>query len=123
MNTTDDPLGGPNAPHTYEPSEGKPPVAASSTGYTATNNHLTLKWGTLKAWDFEGNETAKQLLKRYAEIGASFSAMMQRDTPEQKEIICKLIDLTPGEIHLDWDDKWVSKDEAKRYVMEYGKAV
>jgi len=104
--------------------EPKSPALASAHGYTATNNnHLTLKWGTLKAWDFEGNEAAKALLRRYAEIGASFSAMMQRDTPEQKEIICKLIDMTPGEIYLDWDGKWVSKDEAKRYVMEYGKDV
>jgi len=83
--------------------------------------NLTLKWGTLKAWNFEGNEPAKALLRRYGAIGSSFSAIMQRDTPEQKDIICKLIDMTPGEIYLDWDDKWVPKDEAKRYVMEYGK--
>jgi len=84
-------------------------------------NYLTLKWGTLKAWNFEGSEPATKLLKRYGEIGASFSAMAQRDTPEQKEIICKLIDLVPDKVYLDWDDKYVSKDEAKKYVMEYGK--
>ena len=48
------------------------------------------------------------------------SAMMQRDTPEQKEIICKLIDLMPGEIYLAWDGKYVSKDDAKQYVLNYG---
>lgn len=94
---------------------------ASVNGYTASKNHLTLKWGTLKAWNVEGNEPAIQLLKRYNEIGASFSCMTQDDTPEQKEIICKLIDLMPGEIYLSWDGKYVSKDEAKKYVMEYGK--
>jgi len=83
--------------------------------------HLTLKWGTLKAWNFSDVPEAKALLERYCEIGSSFSAMAQHDTPEQKEIICKLIDLVPGEIYLDWDDKYVSKDEAKKYVMEYGK--
>jgi len=83
--------------------------------------NLTLKWGTLKAWNVEGNEAAQKLLKRYFKIGASFSAMTQNDTPEQKEIICKLIELMPGEIYLSWDAKYVSKDEAKKYVMEYGK--
>jgi len=85
-------------------------------------NYLTLKWGTLKAWNFEGNEKAAKLLKRYYEIGSSFFAMAQRDTPEQKEIICKLIDLTPGGIYLDWDGEYVSKEKAKEYVMNYGKA-
>ena len=85
-----------------------------------TKNHLTLKWGTLKAWNFEGNKAAIELLKQYDEIGASISAMMQKDTPEQKEIICELIDLMPGKIYLDWDDEYVSKSKAKKYVMEYG---
>lgn len=84
-------------------------------------NYLTLKWGTLKSWNFEGNKEAIKLFKYYNEIGSSFSAMAQKDTPEQKEIICKLIDLMPGEIYLDWDDKSVSKGEAKKYVMDYGR--
>lgn len=71
-----------------------------------TNNRLTLKWGTLQAWNVEGNDEAIKLLKRYGEIGSSFSAIAQDDTPEQKEIICKLIDLMPGEIYLSWDAKW-----------------
>ena len=88
-------------------------------------NHLTLKWGTLKGWNFSGlpeaQAQAQALLKRYNELGSSMSAMMQHDTPEQKEIVCELIDLMPGEIYLDWDAKYVSKDEAKKYVLEYGK--
>jgi len=84
-------------------------------------NYLTLKWGTLKAWNFVGNEEAIKLLKRYNEIGSSPSAMMQRDTPEQQGIICKLIELVPGKIYLDWEDRYVSQEEAKRYVLDYGK--
>ena len=84
-------------------------------------NYLTLKWGTLKSWNFKGNKEAIKLFKRYNEIGSSFSAMAQKDTLEQKEIICKLIDLMPGKIYLDWDDKYVSKEEAKKYVMDYGR--
>lgn len=78
-------------------------------------NYLTLKWGTLKSWDFKASEKGKQLLKEYHEIGSSFS------TPRQKEIICALIDECDGDtIYLDWDGKEVSKQEAKDYVMGYG---
>jgi len=88
----------------------------------ATKNYLTLKWGTLKSWDFDGSEKGKKLLKEYNKIGSSLSAMFQKDTPRQKEIICELIDLCDYEkIYLDWDGKDVSKEEAKEYVMNYGK--
>lgn len=46
--------------------------------------------------------------------------MMQHDTPEQKEIISKLIDLMPGDIYLEWDGVEVSHEKAKEYVMNYG---
>jgi len=82
---------------------------------------LGLKWGTLKSWDLTNeNQTAKDLLWRYEEIGSSISAMMQHDTPEQKEILCQLIDAVQGDIYLYWDRKIVSKDEAKKYIHEYG---
>jgi hypothetical protein len=81
---------------------------------------LSLKWGTLKNWNFKGNKKGKELLKEYCEIGSSISAMDQRDTPRQKEIICELIDLcTAKTIYLDWDGKRVPKEEAKKYVLEY----
>ena len=86
-----------------------------------SEQYLNLKWGTLKSWNFEGNETGIALLNEYHDIGASMSAAMQRDTPRQKEIICELIDCVDAEtIYLDWDDKLVSKDEAKKYVLGYG---
>lgn len=82
-------------------------------------DYITLKWGTLKSWNINSEE-GKLLLEKYFEIGASMSAAMQHDTPEQKEIICKLIELVPGEIYTHWDGKYISKDEAKKYVLEYG---
>jgi hypothetical protein len=82
---------------------------------------LTLKWGTLKTWDF-GTDESFDLFKKYVDLGTSASAMTTDDTPEQKEIICKLIDLCDGEtIHLEWDGVDVSKAEAKKYVLDYGK--
>lgn len=87
---------------------------------TKKDDCITLKWGTLKAWKIT-SEKGKELLKKYNEIGSSFSAMAQRDTPEQKKLICEMIDIVPGEIYLSWDEKYISKEEAKKYVMEYGK--
>lgn len=81
---------------------------------------VSLKWGTLKSWDIH-SELGMALLKRYVEIGSSLGAMQQRDTPEQKEIICQLIDGCEGEIYMDWDGEYVSKEKAKEYVRNYGK--
>lgn len=80
---------------------------------------ITLKWGTLKGWDVH-SEAAKDLLKRYVELGTSWGCATQKDTPQQKEIICQLIDCC-GEIYLDWDGVYVSKEKAKEYVLNYGK--
>lgn len=91
------------------------------TDTSKDTNYLTLKWGTLKSWHFE-SEKGQALLKEYNEIGSSFSAMAQQDTPRQKEIIHALIDACDSEfIYLDWDGKYVSKQEAKDYVTDYGK--
>lgn len=86
-----------------------------------SEEYVALKWGSLKSWDFPDNDKAKDLLKRWYEIGVSMSAMTHHDTPEQKQIICELIDIGDFDtVYLDWDDKEVSKEEAKKYVMEYG---
>jgi len=82
-------------------------------------NNLTLKWGTLKAWNFGVDKKGQKLLKEYHKLGASMSAMTQKDTPRQKEIICELIDLVDEKIYLDWDGKYVSQKKAKEYVMNY----
>lgn len=82
---------------------------------------ISLKWGTLKAW-YLHSEKGQELLRKYHELGASWSAMSQHDTPEQKELICQMIDECNAEtIYLDWDGVDVSKDEAKKYVREYGR--
>lgn len=81
---------------------------------------LTLKWGSLKRWDIK-SDAGLECLHRYFEAGdVSASAMMQRDTPDQKQALCDLIDaLDCDTVYLDWDGKDVSKDDAKKYVMEY----
>lgn len=80
---------------------------------------LSLKWGTLKSWNIH-SEKGKALLKQYFDIGSTPSAMLQKDTPTQKEIICQLIDCCAGDIYLEWDERCVSKEVAKEYVRNYG---
>ena len=81
--------------------------------------HLTLKWGSLKSWNVNSSEGIA-LLQQWENLGVSASAMMSHDTPEQKEILCKLVDVMDIEsVYLAWDDKEVTKDEAKKYIMEY----
>lgn len=82
------------------------------------DDYITLKWGTLKAWNIT-SEKGTELLRRYYKIGSNFSAMLQHDTPEQKKIICDLIDTVPGDIYLDWDGIYVDHDKAKEYVRGY----
>jgi hypothetical protein len=82
-------------------------------------DHITLKWGTLKSWRLTSDK-GQELLKEYYKLGASLSAMAQHDTPEQKKLICEMIDeCNAPEIYLDWDDKYISKEDAKKYVMTY----
>jgi hypothetical protein len=84
-------------------------------------DHLTLKWGTLKAWDLH-SEKGKALLKRYFDLGTSAGAATADDTPEQKDLICQMIDeCNAPTIFLAWDGIGVSKEEAKRYVLDYSK--
>jgi len=85
-----------------------------------SSDYMTLKWGTLKAWRLTSDK-GRELLQRYYELGACVSCALQKDTPEQKELVCQMIDECNADtIYLDWEGKWVSKEEAKRYVRGYG---
>ena len=83
---------------------------------------LTLKWGTLKEWDLK-TEASMAALRKYQNAGnVSMSAMHQHDNAAQKAAILLLIDAVDCDtIYLDWDNKHVSKDEAKEYVLSYVK--
>ena len=58
---------------------------------------------------------------RWFNGGVSESAIAQHDTAEQKQALCNLIDAIDGNIQNDWSGELLTKDEAKKYVMEYGK--
>ncbi len=85
----------------------------------AQTEHLTLKWGTLKGWDLNEDGPAFAALQRYAEEPVAMGAMQQRDTDAQRQAICDIIDALDGTITNDWTGEQMTKDEAKKYVLEY----
>jgi hypothetical protein len=82
---------------------------------------LLLKWGTFKGYENvpPTNEKFHDLLNKYFELGVSISAICQRDTPAQKEILCELVDDFDGIIKNDWSGETLTKEKAKKYIMEY----
>jgi hypothetical protein len=86
------------------------------------SEELDLKWGTLKGWNLNEGSPAHVLMEQYLNEGSSMSAMLQHDTENQKRLILEIIDaVDTDQIYLDWDGKYISKDEAKEYVLGYGK--
>lgn len=81
---------------------------------------LLFKWGTLKGWDGVTGK-CKKLLEEYFKDGISMSCMTDRPDENRKKILCQLIDEFDGTFYNDWEGKQMTKDEAKKYVMEYGK--
>lgn len=86
--------------------------------WTTGDDHLLFKWGTLKSWNMNSDK-GKVLLKEYFEIGSSMSAMLQKDTDRQREIILELIDECDGVIQNDWDGEYYTKAKAKKYITTY----
>jgi len=80
---------------------------------------LTLKWGTVKGWD-NLSEKSQAIMARYFEDGVPSSCATDRPDADRKQILCELINQLEGTIFLDWDGKFVTKDEAKEYITTYG---
>lgn len=87
-----------------------------------SNEYLLLKWGTLKGWsDLSGNQPAVDAFKRYHAEPTAYGAMQQRDSDAQKQALCDLIDAINGPITNDWTGEEMSKNDAKKYVLDYGR--
>jgi len=94
-------------------------VTATPDGAAPGPDRLKLKWGTLKGWDFK-TDAAVDAVAKYVSLGFSpYGAMTQKDTPDQKEALCAVIDAIDGVIINDWTGESMTKDEAKAYVLEY----
>lgn len=80
---------------------------------------MDFKWGTLKGYSLTHNPLTHRILVEYYEEGTSCSVMCQVDTAKQKDILCRAIDSFTGRIYHDWSGNEMTKEEAKKYVMEY----
>lgn len=85
------------------------------------NDYILLKWGSLKGWKIENPETLA-LIKKWANLGVSESAMAHHDTQQQKEIICNIIRAHTGNITNDWSGEEYTKEQAISYIMDYDNA-
>lgn len=82
---------------------------------------LLLKWGTVKGWSKIRPGECFELLKQYLE-DSPISCAMDKPDEARKAILCELIDKFEGTIWNDWDNKEMTKVEAKQYVLGYGAA-
>ena len=80
---------------------------------------LYLKWGTLKDWSEVNSPEAKLLINEYLKYPVCISAMYQKDTKEQKEILYKIINCINGKIINDLTMEEYTKKQAKDYVKNY----
>ena len=84
------------------------------------NDYLLLKWGTVKGWNFENTDSeAFNLLRKYMKSSPASGCMTDHPNDERKKILCDIIDKMDGEIQNDWTGDILSKEDAKKYVMEY----
>lgn len=82
--------------------------------------YISLKWGTINGWK-NISEDIVTLLEEYWKDGRPFGSMSDRPNEERRLILCKIIDAFDGELQNDWTGKNMTKEEAKKYIMEYDK--
>ena len=80
---------------------------------------LLLKWGTVKGWDNFPKGKLSKMLEEYLK-DSSFSCAMDKPDEARKALLCKIIDKFDGTIWNDWDNKKMTKKQAKKYVMGFG---
>ena len=83
-------------------------------------NHIALKWGTLKGWDVEEESEILRKINEFLK-GAPVSCMADKPDETRKKLLCEIIDMVDGEIENDWTGEPLTKDQAKEYVMNYGR--
>ncbi|PDT86076.1 hypothetical protein CO669_29990 [Bradyrhizobium sp. Y36] len=83
-------------------------------------DYLSLKWGSLKSIRMR-TPAVEAAFERYESIGTHHgSALFHKDSLEQKAALCDLIDAVAaagGQIQDEWSWKFLTVDEAKRYVL------
>lgn len=82
---------------------------------------LTLKFGSVKSWNLSSDNVAHEKILSLSDLPFRYLNGVRYLSEEQKNVVCEVIDLVDGQIILEWTGKSMSKEEAKAYVLNYGK--
>lgn len=85
-----------------------------------TDKSITFKWGTIKGWTGFSQEDF-DFLNKYFKDEQSNGCMADRPNTARKTILCDFIKSFDGTFFNDWSGEDMTKDEAIKYIMEYGK--
>ena len=88
-----------------------------SIDYETGGDYILFKWGSLKGFSLNSDK-GKSLSREYASLGRSVSAMCQKDTERQRELINLMIDECDGTLQSDWSGEYFTKKQAKEYIAE-----
>ena len=83
-------------------------------------NNIMLKWGTLKGWDVEEESEILRKINEFLK-NSPVSCMADKPDKTRKKLLCEIIDMVDGEIENNWTGEILTKDQAKEYVMNYGR--
>lgn len=77
------------------------------------------KWGTIKGYSAADNSEALPLLKEYMAGWNAGNGKFDHPDEERKMLLCEAIDKFDGTIKSHWTGEEMTKEEAKKHVMEY----
>lgn len=77
-------------------------------------DELTLKRWIWKNYDFGGNPKAQELMDKYNQLESEWVSM---HSSQMKLLLCEIIDLVDWYIYNDWSGDYMTKEEAKQYVL------
>jgi hypothetical protein len=79
----------------------------------AEPDYLSLKFGSWKSYE-ANSEPFRKALQEYFDLATSTG-----NAQELKEALCRVVDACSGEIYNDWAGTYMTKEKAKKYIMEY----
>ena len=77
-------------------------------------DELSLKRWIRKSYDFERNPKAQELMDKYNQLESDWVSVQ---SSQMKMLLCKIIDLVDWYIYNDWNGDYMTKEEAKQYVL------
>ena len=98
------------------------PVGYQTPEKEIKEDFILLKFGWTKAYSLDNSPEALKALEECQEIELNELDSEPTKLRRQRELICLAIDKINGAVKSWWHncEPFVSKEEAKKYIMEYG---